>query len=146
MDGLLESLNHTVRIQAPDVTVKVIAICPATIASRPGLGDTKPDQTVWPDAKTNAESKNRSEIHVEPLSGILDGSATLQITVIPDRLATMFDCTCDLPQQWGLEGRCCGRVHWSTHAETPNIRFDRNFAVKYYSIFFNGVRACQATL
>jgi len=96
MDGLLEPHNNVVCLQTAEVTVKLIAICPTTSASRAGFGDTEPEHAVGPDAKTHAETKNRGEIHVEALDGVLDSTAALQLTVIPNRLAAMLDGAGDL--------------------------------------------------
>ncbi len=103
MDGLLESVNNAVRIKAADVTVHLIAICPATRASRAAFGETEVKHAIRPDAETHTETANRREIHVEALDGVLDSAAALQIAVLPNRLATMFDGAGDLPQQCGLE-------------------------------------------
>ena len=113
MDGLLESFNNILRTQASDVTVKLIVICPTSSASRTGLGDTEPKHAVGPEAKIHAETKNGGEIHVEALNGVLDSTAAVQLTVIPNRLATMFDGAGDLPQQGGLELWYFERVHLS---------------------------------
>ena len=96
MDSLLEPLNNVVWVQTAEVTVKLIAICPTTSASRAGFGNTEPEHAVGPDAKSHAETKNRGEIHVEALDIILDSTAALQLTVIRNRLSAMLDGAGDL--------------------------------------------------
>ena len=122
MDGLFEPLDNAVRIETVEVTVKLIAIGPATGAFRTGFGDAEPENTVRPDAQAHAKTEDRRKIHVETLDGILDGAAALQITMIANRLAATFDGAGDLPQQCGLEWRCGGSLHLSARVEPPNVQ------------------------